>query len=81
MPYQPIHAHERALTTGLIPAEVVSFALFVVAVRYAVFRQDFSAFSRRLNHESHGTILEFIGPPAFQMRTKSRRIARSCLRE
>ncbi|PYU83611.1 MAG: hypothetical protein DMG50_07530 [Acidobacteria bacterium] len=32
MPYQPIHAHERASTTGLVPAEVFSFALFVIAL-------------------------------------------------
>jgi hypothetical protein len=67
LPYQPIHARERALTTGLVPAEVVSFALFVVAVRsYAVFRQDFSAISHRLNHESHRPILEFISSLHFR---------------
>jgi len=67
LPYQPIHAHERASITGLVPAEVFSFALFVIAVcAYAVFRQDFLAISRRLNHEAHRTILEFIGPRHFR---------------
>jgi hypothetical protein len=60
-------AHEPALTAGVVPAEVFSFALFVVAVcSYAVFWQDFSAISRRLNHESHGTILEFMGSRHFR---------------
>src|SRR5260370_1293629 len=63
LPYQPIRAHQPALTAGVVPAEVFSFALFVVAVcSYAVFWQDFSAISRRLTNGSHGTILEFIGP-------------------
>jgi hypothetical protein len=31
--YQPIRTLEHALTAGLIPAEVFSFALFVVALR------------------------------------------------
>ncbi len=67
LPYQPIRAHQPALTAGVVPAEVFSFALFVVAVcSYAVFWQDFSAISRRLNHESHGTILEFMGSRHFR---------------
>jgi len=49
------------MTAGVVPAEVFSFALFVVEVcSYAVLRQDFSAISPRLNHEWHRTILEFI---------------------
>ena len=44
---RPIRAHALALTAGVVPAEVFSFALFVVAVcSYAVFRQNFSAFPR-----------------------------------
>jgi hypothetical protein len=62
LPYQPIRAHELPLTAGVVPAEVFSFALFMVAAcSYAVFRLDFSAISPLLNHESHRTILEFIG--------------------
>jgi uncharacterized protein (DUF2225 family) len=67
LPYQPIRAHERALISGVVPAEVFSFALFVAAVcSYAVFGQDFSAISRRLNRESQRTILEFIGSRHFR---------------
>jgi hypothetical protein len=67
LPYQPIRAHELALTASVVPAEVFSFALFVVAVcSYAVLRQDFSAISRRLNRESQSTFLEFIGSLHFR---------------
>jgi hypothetical protein len=77
LPYQPIGAHELALTAGVVPAEVFSFALFMVAVcSYAVFWQDFSAISCRFNHESHRTILEFIGSLHFRQEQNCVALAR-----
>jgi hypothetical protein len=67
LPYQPIHAHDHALTTSLVHAEVVFFALFVVAGSFLGDRQrDFIAISRRLNSKWWQTILEFFDTGNFR---------------
>jgi len=73
--YQRIRTHERALTAGLIPAEVFSFALLWLRfVLRRCFRRILTI-SRRFNRESHWDHFGIYRLRAFHIRTKSRAIS------